>query len=393
MRWLTSTLVVTGALALVGFAGAAQASATVDLIWIDVSNVDTNGNPICLRLAERNCPRLGTTLSSAAVTDIITLGVIITAGPYGLQGAGVSVNYGDALPRLRVLDFRSLNTEIFLPFGLGTTTNQPPLIENINSLSHPRAAIGIGLPAGQSAYLGTVTFHKDHLAAGTFEIGVGVDGLTDAVLSLAPLGVDISETTTFNSAFVGFPGSTPTPTAAHTASPTTSPILTPTAAASATPIPTPTVTLTGAPGPTATPGPTAVPNLPRWPSPFRGGPVMPIFVEIDVSPSRGINQVQLGSHQRVLVVILGSEAIDVSRVDLESLYFGPNDAPNIPGTKPALLGDRNRDGFTDLLVRFDMGETGIAAGDTYVCLEGKIYGERFLGCDTIETFAPPGRQP
>jgi hypothetical protein len=120
---------------------------------------------------------------------------------------------------------------------------------------------------------------------------------------------------------------------------------------------------------------------------------MPIFVEIDVSPSRGINRAQLGSHQRVLVVILGSETIDVSRVDVESLYFWPNGAPNIPGIKPALLGDRNRDGFTDLLVRFDMGETGIAAGDTYACLTGKIYGDRFLGCDTIETFAPPGRQP
>ncbi len=177
------------------------------------------------------------------------------------------------------------------------------------------------------------------------------------------------------------------------AGPTPAPTATPTATATATPIPTPTVTLTGAPGPTATPGPTAEPTPPRWPSPFRGGPVMPIFVEIDVSPSRGINRVQLGSHQRVLVVILGSEAIDVSRVDLESLYFWPDGASSIPGVKPAPLGDRNRDGFTDLLVRFDMDETGIAAGDTQACLTGEIDGAFFEGCDTIETFAPPGSQP
>ena len=93
------------------------------------------------------------------------------------------------------------------------------------------------------------------------------------------------------------------------------------------------------------------------------------------------------------MVILGSETIDVTRVDVESLYSWPNGAPSIPGIKPAILGDRNRDGFTDLLVRFDMDETGIVAGDTYACLTGKIYGAPLWGCDTIETFAPPGRQP
>ena len=118
-----------------------------------------------------------------------------------------------------------------------------------------------------------------------------------------------------------------------------------------------------------------------------------VAVEIDISPFRVINRVQLGSHQRVLVVILGSETIDVTRVDVESLAFGPDCAPSFPGIKPALLGDRNRDGVTDLLVRFDMDETGIAAGDTQACITGKIYGDVFWGCDSVETFAAPGRQP
>ena len=177
--------------------------------------------------------------------------------------------------------------------------------------------------------------------------------------------------------------------AGPTATPTATPI------ATATPIPTPTATPTGTPGPTATLGPTATPG-PTAPTPppdrQRGGGGR-IIVEIDISPSRAINRAQLGSHQRILVVILGSERIDVTRVDLESLYFWPDGAPSIPGVKPAPLGDWNRDGFTDLLVRFDMDETGIAAGDTYACLTGKIYGVLLWGCDTIETFAPPGRQP
>ena len=90
---------------------------------------------------------------------------------------------------------------------------------------------------------------------------------------------------------------------------------------------------------------------------------------------------------------LGSEMIDVARVDVESLSFGPDGAPRFPDVKPVHLSDRNRDGFTDLLVRFDMDETGIAAGDTHACLTGEIDGALFEGCDTVETFAPPGRQP
>ncbi len=118
-----------------------------------------------------------------------------------------------------------------------------------------------------------------------------------------------------------------------------------------------------------------------------------IAVEIDINPFGAIHRVQLGSHQRILVVILGSETIDVTKVDVGSLSFGPDGAPSLRGIKPALLGDRNRDGFTDLLARFDMDETGIAAGDTQACLTGEIDGALFEGCATVETFAPPGRRP
>ena len=119
----------------------------------------------------------------------------------------------------------------------------------------------------------------------------------------------------------------------------------------------------------------------------------PIVVEIDILPFRRTNRVQLGSHQRILVLILGSAAIDVTRVDLESLGFGPDGAPSLPGTKPALLGDRNRDGFTDLLAHFDIDETGVVAGDTQACLTGEIDGALFEGCAPVEAFAPLRAQP
>ena len=143
--------------ALVGFAGAANASATVDLIWID--KTDT----ACTDDGRRDCPQLGTTISSVAVTDNITLGVIITAGPLGILGAGVSVDYGGALPILSVLGFQSLTTtlpSVYLPMMLGATSDIPPFVDNINAAAAPPFNVGIGLPPGPSAYLGTVSFHN-----------------------------------------------------------------------------------------------------------------------------------------------------------------------------------------------------------------------------------------
>ncbi len=59
---------------------------------------------------------------------------------------------------------------------------------------------GIGLPAGATAYLGTVTFHKDVLINGAFEIRPGVDGPSGLSAVLDLTGLNISDTTTFNSA-------------------------------------------------------------------------------------------------------------------------------------------------------------------------------------------------
>jgi hypothetical protein len=210
----------------VGFAGAANASATVDLVWIDVSVTATNGSVICLRPAKRNCPQLGTELTSVAVTDNITLAVILTAGPNGSIGGGVSVNYGDALS-LSVVQFQSLSTTspaAYLPHHVGTTTNQPPFIDNINAAATPLLGRGIGLPPGQSAYLGTVTFHQDTFVNGTFEIAVGTDGPggTDGLLD--GVGNSITATTTFNSAYLyNIEIGPPTPTATPTAAPTPTP--------------------------------------------------------------------------------------------------------------------------------------------------------------------------
>jgi hypothetical protein len=204
-----ATVAVSSVVALVGFAGAAQASATIDLIWIDVSNTNAAGDPICLRADERNCPQLGTTISSVAVNDI-TLGVIITAGAGGVSFAGLAVGYGDALSKLSVTDFQDISTTLYLPLNSVPPPNNDTegWVVGLGAAGGRPFPAGIGLPAGQTAYLGTVTFHKDAFLIGTFEIAVRTgDGPGGEVprfdSGLFNLAFDsIESTATFNSAFL-----------------------------------------------------------------------------------------------------------------------------------------------------------------------------------------------
>ncbi len=179
--------------ALAGFAGVASASSTVDLVWIDVSTTSTSGAVICLRAAKRNCGVIGTVVgltgTEVSDSDSITLGVIITAGPLGTSGGGVSVDYSSVASELSVGPFQSLTTTqplFFLPQTLGSTTDTGVFIDNINASAALALSTGIGLPAGGTAYLGTVTFHKDTHVNGTFEITVGENGPggTDGLLDI-----------------------------------------------------------------------------------------------------------------------------------------------------------------------------------------------------------------
>jgi len=168
--------------ALVGFAGAANASATIDLIWGDS---DTNQ------------------LSGVVTSSGITLRVIMTAGPNGTTGGVVSVDYSAALGKLAVLGYANTPSEgndSPLPLTVGTTINTGSRVEGINSIAVPPFGLGTGLAEGQSHQLGTVTFHKSALLNGTFEIRSDANSPEDGVLDID--GNAIISTTTFNSAFL-----------------------------------------------------------------------------------------------------------------------------------------------------------------------------------------------
>ncbi len=176
MRLTVFAAVAVGSVvALVGFASAANASATIDLIWADT---DTD------------------TISGGGYSSAITLRVILTAGPNGSQGAGVSVDYSEALSTLSVIGYASTPGGQ-LPIQIGPTTDSGTQINNINSACFPPHNC-TGLAAGDSTQLGTVQFHKGGVV-GSFELLSVIVG-TDDVLDLS--GNLISDTTTLNSAFL-----------------------------------------------------------------------------------------------------------------------------------------------------------------------------------------------
>jgi hypothetical protein len=97
---------------------------------------------------------------------------------------------------------------------LGSTTDTGSRIHNINSVAIWNL-LGIGLSAGQSHQLGTVTFHMNQFVPGaSYEIRSDANGPSDGVLDLN--GNVITGTTTFNSAFLinALPEPTATPTPA-----------------------------------------------------------------------------------------------------------------------------------------------------------------------------------
>ncbi len=90
---------------------------------------------------------------------------------------------------------------IRLPVHVGEPNNDTVgWVQNISAAAVP--GLGIGLPAGATAYLGTVTFRMNAIVNGTFEIEVGVNGPygVDGVVDID--GYNIEDTTAFNSAWL-----------------------------------------------------------------------------------------------------------------------------------------------------------------------------------------------
>jgi len=309
------------AAALSGFAQTANASATIDLIWAGTGTNEVGG---------------------VGPSSVITLQVILTAGPNGSLGAGVSVDYSEAVGELTVLRYGSTpDADIAgsLPLVLGTTRDTGSRIENINSTASPPLQAGTGLAPGQSKQLGTVTFLTSTGATAPFEIRSDVNGPTDDVLDIT--GSVVSSTTTFNSALLcDAGGACPTPG----------------------PTPTPTPTPTSTPAPTSTPTPIPVENA-------------AIDLIWDLTGSDTIADVPEGSDIRLNVILTagqqgsrgGGVSVDYSDVLGALEVIGFMNTPSeprlpIPGTAPSDTGSRIQN--ISSLAFSNLG-TGLSAGQSH----------------------------
>lgn len=107
-----------------------------------------------------------------------------------------------------------------------------------------------------------------------------------------------------------------------------------------------------------------------------------IKVDINIAPANPENPVNPRSKGKVRLAILSSNDFDATTVDTNSVLFGPNEAAPVSST----FRDVNRDGDQDLLLKFNIPDTGIACGDTDATLTGETFsGLVFYGTDTIET--------
>jgi hypothetical protein len=113
-------------------------------------------------------------------------------------------------------------------------------------------------------------------------------------------------------------------------------------------------------------------------------------VRIDVKPGADDNPFNLNSQGAIPVAILTTSKTDGDRrdfdateVDPDSVAFGPAGA--FMDHQAAHYEDVDDDGDTDLLLHFQVQESGVASGDTEVSLTGMTCdGREIAGTDTIE---------
>jgi hypothetical protein len=172
---------VSGFVALAGFAGSASASATVDLIWQSTGT---------------------STISGVAVSDSITLDVMLTAGALGSNGGSVSIDYSAVAGILSVTSASNdVNGGFGSPFWGIPIAGAPtflPLDGLVHHINYGSICGGLGTclgdptlwgdppgPGVTTARIGTVTFNVDALPGGSLDILVGLfdgaDGVGNAI--------------------------------------------------------------------------------------------------------------------------------------------------------------------------------------------------------------------
>jgi len=105
-------------------------------------------------------------------------------------------------------------------------------------------------------------------------------------------------------------------------------------------------------------------------------------VTLDIKPGGFPNVINPRSRGVIPVAVLTTTDFDATRIDPETLAFGPAGAEPVH----AVFADVNHDGQTDLLLHFRTQETGLTCASTSAKLAGStLDGLSFEGIDSIRT--------
>lgn len=107
-----------------------------------------------------------------------------------------------------------------------------------------------------------------------------------------------------------------------------------------------------------------------------------IVVAVDIKPGSYPNSINLDSNGVIPVVILSTRDFDATNIDPLTVKFGPAGATEAHGM--GHVEDVNADGLPDIVLHFNMTETGIQEEETSASLTGKtLGGKNIIGSDSI----------
>jgi hypothetical protein len=114
---------------------------------------------------------------------------------------------------------------------------------------------------------------------------------------------------------------------------------------------------------------------------------LPQQITIDIKPGDDGNAVNPRSRGLLLVAVLGGPALDITRLERESLRFGPRSA-GAAGPVAASLDERlqdiNNDGFMDLVAQFSIWQSGLSCDSVAAVLIGTtVDGIAIEGADRL----------